>query len=227
MEVWSSMFQSSWSRPLSDWDGEQTLVFVFADSSFERTRAPLDQVMAHFPRSHLLGCSTAGEILGTTVSDGSMVLAAARFSDTRLASTATPLQSASDSFGAGARIARSLLAPKTGAAAGRTLRGLLLLSDGLNVNGSELVRGLSSILPPEVVVCGGLAADGDRFRSTWVVHGGAPCRSMVTAVGLYGDKIQIGHGSKGGWDMFGPERTITRASGNVLYELDGKPALAL
>jgi hypothetical protein len=203
------------------------LVLVFADSCFAGARGPLDEVMSRFPRSHLLGCSTAGEILGTTVSDGSIVVAAVRFSDTYLTSTATPLKSASDSFGAGARIARSLLAPRGGAAPGRRLGGVLLLSDGLNVNGSELVRGLASLLPPEVVVCGGLAADGDRFRSTWVLHDGAPRTSMVTAVGFYGEKIRVGHGSKGGWDMFGLERTVTRASGNVLYELDGKPALAL
>jgi hypothetical protein len=37
----------------------------------------------------------------------------------------------------------------------------------------------------------------------------------------------VSHGSRGGWDIFGPERVITRASGNVLYELDHRPALAL
>ena len=35
------------------------------------------------------------------------------------------------------------------------------------------------------------------------------------------------HGSAGGWDPFGPRRRITRASGCVLEELDGKPALEL
>jgi hypothetical protein len=39
--------------------------------------------------------------------------------------------------------------------------------------------------------------------------------------------LVVGHGSKGGWDKFGPERVVTRSDGNILYELDGKPALAL
>jgi hypothetical protein len=39
--------------------------------------------------------------------------------------------------------------------------------------------------------------------------------------------VRVGHGSKGGWDIFGPERLVTRAEGNVLYELDGRPALEL
>jgi hypothetical protein len=37
----------------------------------------------------------------------------------------------------------------------------------------------------------------------------------------------MGHGSEGGWDTFGPQRTITRSRGNVVEELDGEPALDL
>jgi hypothetical protein len=49
----------------------------------------------------------------------------------------------------------------------------------------------------------------------------------VCAVGFYGDRIGFGHGSRGGWDVLGPEREVTRANANVLYELDGQPALQL
>src|SRR5262249_54912180 len=42
-----------------------------------------------------------------------------------------------------------------------------------------------------------------------------------------GDRVHIGHGSKGGWDIFGPERVVTRSTDNVLHEIDGRPALAL
>ena len=54
-----------------------------------------------------------------------------------------------------------------------------------------------------------------------------PRSGYVTAVGLYGPRVKIGHGSKGGWDKFGPARRVTRAEHNVLYELDGRPALRL
>ena len=47
------------------------------------------------------------------------------------------------------------------------------------------------------------------------------------ALGLYGDRLKIGYGSQGGWDSFGPERLITRAKGNILYEFDHQSALAL
>ena len=49
--------------------------------------------------------------------------------------------------------------------------------------------------------------------------------NLVVGIGLYGDDVEVRHGSKGGWDTFGPEREVTKSSDNVLYELDGKPAL--
>ena len=59
------------------------------------------------------------------------------------------------------------------------------------------------------------------------MHAGTTRSNIVGAVGLYGDHVTIGHGSKGGWDNFGPERRVTRSHGNVLIELDGRPALEL
>jgi hypothetical protein len=47
----------------------------------------------------------------------------------------------------------------------------------------------------------------------------------TTAGEVCGDAV--GYGSLGGWDSFGPDRVVTRAEGNVLYELDGQPALDL
>src|SRR5262249_21680514 len=95
------------------------------------------------------------------------------------------------------------------------------------VNGSQLVRGLNSVLPETVVVTGGLSGDGTRFKRTWVCVGDKVRSGIVAALGFYGDHVIIQHGSKGGWDKFGPERVVTRSEGNVLFEIDGKPALSL
>ncbi len=76
-----------------------------------------------------------------------------------------------------------------------------------------------------MVVTGGLAGDGDHFEKTWVIYDGERLTGQVTAVGLYGDSVRVAHGSRGGWDLLGPEREVTRAEGNVLYSLDGQPAL--
>lgn len=104
---------------------------------------------------------------------------------------------------------------------------LLVLSDGLLVNGSELVAGLSEVLPPAVTITGGLSADGDRFSETLVIWGDRAASGRVVAIGLYGEHIEVGYGSLGGWDPFGPERLVTKSDGNILYELDGRSALDL
>ena len=202
-----------------DLDSEQTLVLVFGAANLLDRPGPVIDLTRAFPRSKILGCSTAGEIFGAKVGDDGLVVAVARFEATTLAVASAPVSAAEQSYAAGEAIGREL--------AGAGLRGVHVLSDGLLVNGSELVRGLGSVLAAGVVVTGGLAGDGDRFARTWVLHDGAPASGHVTAVGFYGDHVQIGHGSAGGWDPFGPRRLVTRSKGNILYELDGKPALEL
>ena len=86
---------------------------------------------------------------------------------------------------------------------------------------------MTSQLPSDVTVTGGLSADGERFGQTLVVWDGAPESDTVVVMGFYGDRLRVGYGSLGGWDPFGPDRLITRSAGNVLYELDGRSALAL
>nr|WP_245828623.1 FIST C-terminal domain-containing protein [Solemya elarraichensis gill symbiont] len=47
----------------------------------------------------------------------------------------------------------------------------------------------------------------------------------VIPVGLYGDAVRVAHGSRGGWDLLGPDREVTHSVGNVLYTMDNQPAL--
>ncbi len=211
---------SPWSpASLSTLDSEQTLLLLFGASGLIDAPDRIRQLLDACPRSHVMGCSTAGEIHGCEISDDSLVVAAVRFEKTPIRTAEAAVQSPNDSFAAGHAIAAQLKQP--------SLRGVLVLSDGLNVNGSELVKGLNDTLGETVVVTGGLAGDGTRFKRTWVLKDRSPQSGYVTAVGFYGDHIRLGHGSKGGWDKFGPERQVTKSHSNVLYELDGRPALQL
>ncbi|MGK3998548.1 FIST N-terminal domain-containing protein [Sorangium sp. So ce1024] len=209
-----------WSvRALPALDSDRTLVLAFGAPEFLDDPGAIRELRRAYPRSHMLGCSSAGEIAGTSVCDGTLSVAVARFERTTLATAQVEVTSASDSFAAGQALARKLERPG--------LRGVLVLSEGLGVNGSQLVRGLNSVLPESVVVAGGLSGDGTRFQRTWVCLGDTVRSGVVAAVGLYGEHVVIQHGSKGGWDKFGPERVVTRSAGNVLYEIDGRPALSL
>jgi len=213
---------TGWSiQPLPAMDSDSTLVIVFGASSYMDAPGPIRELRQAFPRAHFVGCSTSGEIHGAELLDGSLSVAIARFEHSTLRTTESDVigTDTDTSFAAGEKIAQTLTRDD--------LRAILVLSDGLNVNGSQLVQGLNACLPESVVITGGLAGDGDRFARTWVLGRGEPRAGVISAVGIYGDRVRVGHGSKGGWDIFGPERVVTKSSKNVLYELDGKPALKL
>ncbi len=218
--------QTRWTKkrgwepePLGRLGGSAQLVLVFGSTSILKEKECFDKIKKAYPDAHLLGCSTAGEIYRTTVSDDSLVVTAIRFDSTRLKGARVRITDVEDSFRAGENLARTL--------ATKGLVHVFVLSDGLKVNGSDLVRGLTNHLPSQVSVTGGLSGDGERFKETLVLWDDPPERDTIAALGLYGDRLRVGYGSLGGWDPFGPERLITRSKGNVLYELDGKSALEL
>ena len=209
-----------WSVPeLPRLDSPQTLVVVFAASFFGYDPTPLVALRRAFPQAVMIGCSSAGEINGTHLQDDSIVVAVMRFARTRLLRASAPIADAAGSFAAGTALGAALADPE--------LTGVFMLSVGLKVNGSDLVRGLTAALPAGVVITGGLAGDGARFTTTWVLDGDQPRSAAAVAVGFAGPAVRIGHGSKGGWEGFGAERVVTRSDANVLYELDHQPALAL
>lgn len=208
-----------WSIPrLPKMDSVHTLVVAFGATEYF-DEGPWPELRDMYPQAVLLGCSTAGEIHGTELQDDGIVVGVVRFEHTRLRLAGAPVATPADSFRAGETIARQLAEPD--------LRGLFVLSDGLHVNGSQLVAGMNSVLPTAVTVTGGLAGDRDRFKRTWVMENGRVHERRIVAAGFYGDRVRIGHGSRGGWDVFGPERLVTRSDGNVLFEVDGKPVLPL
>jgi len=218
--------QTRWSRAMG-WaparpgklSANANLVLIFGSPDCLKQSVWEQDIRTAYPAAHYLGCSTAGEIYGTEVTDETLVATAIAFEHTRVQGRSLTLSSVRDSFQAGEQLAKSLPA--------EDLIHVLVLSDGQNVNGSELVAGLTQHLPVGVTLTGGLAGDGDRFKETLVMWDGPPEPNIIAAIGLYGDRLKIGFGSLGGWDAFGPERVVTRSAGNILYELDGQPALAL
>ncbi len=200
-------------------DPARALVILFGPSHLLDTPGPIQTVLAAYAGAAAVGCSSSGEIFGTQVQDNTLVVGLLEFDSATIRTASAHVTNPDHSFEAAEALARQLMDP--------ALRGVLVLSDGLGVNGSELIRGLNTVLPADVVVTGGLAGDGDRFKRTWVLRDGQPVSGYVTAVGFYGSAVRLTHGSKGGWDLFGPERLITRSHGNVLYELNQRPALQL
>src|SRR5262249_19845592 len=161
-----------------------------------------ESLLEAYPRSRVIGCSSAGEIHGTRISDDGLAIGVIRFDHTRLALVGADVESPQASFAVGESIAARLADPD--------LRGGVGFADGLRVNGGDLLRGLAARLPAGVAVTGGMGADGDRFKTAWVLRAGR-LRSGAVAVGLFGDSVRIGLGTGEGAVPSGPEWTVTRS----------------
>lgn len=192
---------------------------VLAFGSSAALRASATRLKQAFGSTHLIGCSTAGEISNQGVGDDSLVVTAVAFESAHVAQACTVLASMEDSRDAGVRLAMAL--------PGEGLRAILVFGQGLAINGSALIAGMSSVVGFDVPINGGLAGDGAAFAQTWVLDDQGLSSDRLACIGFYGESLRFAQGSYGGWSPFGPARKVTRCENNVLFELDGEPALAV
>ena len=196
---------------------ENTLVLVFGSTAcFENNGLPA-RLTECYPGATIAGCTTSGEILNSGVEEESIVVSSLAFRHTTVRTHRVQVDSMDDSRQAGSRLAQALLAPD--------LAYLLVLSDGLGVNGSALVHGIRETLPAHVPFSGGLAGDGARFQTTFTLDNDGIHQNSVVGIGLYGKALSVERASYGGWAPFGPLRKVTRSVANVVYEIDGETAL--
>ena len=195
------------------------LVLVFGSRPLLEDSSKYDEVKAKYPNANIIMGSTSGEIVEDLVYDDSLSVSATNFEKTELKVASMDISDAADSFDAGVKMANELK--------GKGLAHIFLITDGLHVNGSEIVKGINSTMERKIPCTGGLAGDAANFEKTLVGLNAAPSENQIVAVGFYGDNLEVGYGSVGGWDNFGAERLVTKSEGNVLYELDGQSALDL
>ena len=194
------------------------LILVFASRNMLYESPLVEMLKAAYPKTIISGCSTSGEINGVNVNDNSLTTTAVKFNDTKVSYCEVNIENFENSEEAGISLMNEI--EKT------DLKHVFVLSEGLNVNGTELVKGITKSLPSGVNVTGGLAGDAALFEETVVLSmSGKPISGLISAIGFYGDKIQVGYGSLGGWDSFGIEKSVTKSKANVLYEIDHTPAL--
>ena len=173
---------------------------------------------SRYPTAQLVGCTTSGEISPSGVYDDSIQITAIQWEKTIQRVAQTKMSGMQNSFEAAAGLAKQLKAD--------TLRTILVISDDLNVNGSELLKGFQSVLG-DIPIVGGLAGDGGAFVKTLQLFNDTVSDNQVIAVGLYGNALITSSGALGGWKPYGPPRKVTKSVKNVVLELDGKPALPL
>jgi len=171
-----------------------------------------------YPTAQIIGCSTSGEITASGVFDDSLQITAVLWEKTVQRVTHTKMSGMQNSFETAAGLAKQLKAD--------SLKAVLVYSDGLNVNGSELLEGFKSVLG-EIPIMGGMAGDGFNFSKTVQIFNETIGDGLVIAVGLYGNHLIAATGVGRGWKPYGPPRKVTKSEKNIVLELDGKPALPL
>ncbi len=223
MKIKQTMFlDGSWKvvKTKGDFDDESTsFVLAFGSPELLAEKKVVADVMEKHANCPVLFCSTAGEIMGDEVFDDTVCLTAVEFEKTTCKKFYCSVDDFKDSRSAGIKVYSQLNAPD--------LKLILVLTDGTMINGGEFVEGLNTNNMAKIPITGGLAADDKKFETAWVGLNEAPSPGKIIALGFYGDAISVGHGSFGGWDEFGPQRTVTKAENNILYEIDGKKAFEL
>ena len=195
------------------------LVLVFGNRYLLEDENVFAEVKTIFPDGHIVFGSTSGNIISNTVKEEHICITAIEFErSTFIIKTNNILDKHANSYETGNELIKQL--PQ------ENLKYVLLISEGSFVNGSELAKGVRSVTK-DVLVTGGLCGDGERFEKTICSYNENPKEGEIIAVGLYGDTLEATFSIHGGWIPFGPERIVTRSEGNVLYEVDGQPALEL
>lgn len=196
---------------------EPQLVLVFGYTGHFVDPRLAQSLAQTFPHAQRVGCTTAGEITAAGVVNHTTVVTAIRFNSTPFTVATAMLPSMENSYDAGAALANKI--------ASSDLRAVLVLGQGVHINGSAMIEGMVSRLGASLPITGGLAGDDGEFVKTYTLSNEGVSTNQIVGIGFCGDQVLFSHGSFGGWRPFGPTRKVTRCVGNLLYELDGEPAL--
>jgi methyl-accepting chemotaxis protein len=198
--------------------GGQSPALLMMFASTAQPLAELAKALAgRFPGAAVLGASTAGEFTEKGDAKGSTA-AFALAGDYKVFS------------GMGTRLKESAEVAVAQALEGlpRELHGYphctaILLLDPLAGNGEESTLIAASLLGEGVRLAGGAAGDDLRMKETFVACG-ERAASDALVVALVFSKAPLGLGVCHGHEPLSRPIKVTRAAGNVVTELDGKPA---
>lgn len=194
------------------------LVLLFGDTDVIKDEKIYSEMVKRYSNAKIVGCSSSGNILNSQVSKSLLVATAVCFNSAWVELSTISFDDDSDIEKLSENLINNL--PK------ENLKHIFLISDGLLINGSQLVNGINKI-NKSIPVTGGMAGDGARFLETFVIANNPPSQRVIVALGFYGDSLNIQSGCFAGWSEFGAQRVITKSKANVLYEIDNQPALDL
>lgn len=105
--------------------------------------------------------------------------------------------------------------------------GIIVYSGGIGIDGESIVKGIKSAFDKEIPIYGGQGADHFKYiKVSTYTHEGTHDKG-ISALIIDTDKITVGGRAYSGWNDLGKKHQITKSEGNIVYEIDNKPALDL
>ena len=195
------------------------IVFIFGIAKVIKENKYFNSLRKLYPNAILVGGSSAGTIYQDIIlDDDSVVATALELEKSRVKLATAEITDIKKSFEIGKQLVTELLEDD--------LKHIIVLADTININGSLLVQGLNFV-SKNIPISGGILAEETlQFLNAYVIADAPAKTSIILAIGFYGE-IESYYGSEAGWDEFGAERTITKSIGNIVYQIDNKPALDL
>ena len=95
----------------------------------------------------------------------------------------------------------------------------------VTVSAEEMIAGIHSVVGEKVPIFGGMASDDFTMNATSVFTNSELSSGGLCTLILDHDKIDIHGLALSGWEPLGLVNTITKATDNMIYEINGKPAL--
>ena len=178
----------------------------------EKTSEILGNLKALLPSAYIIGSSTDGEIIDGDTKNNSLIFSFSLFDSTNIVTYIRKLEE--DSFALGVEIGTLSFLHDSKAA--------ILFADGLNCNGDNLMRGITST-KSNTLFAGGMSGDNGSFNRTYVIFDDAIYFNSVTIAFLSGDKLRANNNYSFNWIPIGPEFTVTHSIENRLYSVDDIP----
>ena len=203
-------------------DGDKVdLAMVYCSSKYDYQKV-VNAVRASTNKAPLMGCSTTGEFTEDKVESGSIAVGLISSDEIKFFTA----------MAEGVRedpelVARSLANKLPGNVEGYSELSAILLVDGLTGMGEEMTvltsQVFEQVFVEKVRFVGGAAGDDMQLKETFVFSDDNVATNAAS-ICLFASKIPLFSAVKHGHTPLSGPLKITRAEGNLLYEVGGRPA---
>ncbi len=205
-----------WTTENSEKEKTQ-VVFVFWERDLLLENLRYQELKEIYPNANIVYTSDSGAIVGTTLYDKAMTASALYFEKTEISFVSETVLGYTESYEVWKRLWQKIDSKDT--------KHIILLSEWIGINGSEIIKGIKEEIAPNITLSWGLAWDYLKFKRTYSWLNDTEWWKQIIWICLSWESLQVWFGSVWGRDPYGIDRTITKSSGNILYEIDGQPAL--